>query len=254
MDEIDRICKENNIHYYLFYGTLIGAVRHKGFIPWDDDIDICMPRKDYIEFEKLMMSAKHKVRFLTINTDKDYIHCFGKVCNKDTVVIEPGIKRMEKLGVFVDVFPLDYAPKNSLFRKVLKFRLYIPYKFRWLCSLEKYVPAKNKLSNVINYLGFIYSNRKKTHYYAKKVNVLAQKQHDQGLYINSTGLREVFPKSIFDKTLYTKFEDRVFPIPEGYDLLLRTLYGDYMTLPPVEKRHGGHGIVAYWRKGDKNTL
>ena len=246
LNEIDSICKEYKINYFLFGGTLLGAVRHKGFIPWDDDIDICMLRKDYTKFEKVMTNiCNDKIRFLSVKTQLNYLHCFGKVIYKNSVIKEPGIKETDGLGIFVDVFPIDNAPVNKFKQLFLKTRLYILYKFRWLSSLEKYVPAKNKFLNCINYGGYLYANIHGPFYYAEKINRVAQNQPFEGAYINSTGWREIFSSEVFRKSANCEFEGKEFPIPIGYDELLRTLYGDYMILPPEDQRHPGHDIEAY---------
>ena len=113
LDFIDSVCKEYDITYYLAGGTFLGAVRHQGFIPWDDDIDLIMPRKDYKRFIKAVNDKKTKYKALSGYTDLNYRKKFVKVVDTDTVLIEHGLEKMERLGIYVDVFPLDNLPNDK---------------------------------------------------------------------------------------------------------------------------------------------
>lgn len=247
MDEIDRICKENNIQYYLFGGTLIGAVRHKGFIPWDDDIDICMLREDYDRFESIMNSTKNeKIRLFTSRNTPGYFHPWNKVCAIGTEVIEPGVKPIKGLGVFIDIFPMDNTPNSTIATRVLQVRLYFNYKLKWYSSLKEYVESNNVIKNLVGKIMFSHARRFPPEKYARRMDKLSPRGLKAKQLINSMGGGvSVYSSGIFDKAIICDFEDREFPIPSGYDELLRVLYGDYMTLPPVEKRQGGHQVTAY---------
>ena len=121
LKDIDSICKENNIEYYIAYGTALGAVRHGGFIPWDDDIDICMTREAYDRFLEVMPNAMpEKYDLLDIKNTNKYSMCFAKVSKKGTKFKEKvGTAEGYEQGIFVDVFPLDYAPDDEKERKMV---------------------------------------------------------------------------------------------------------------------------------------
>ena len=116
MDEVDRICRENNLQYYLIGGTLLGAVRHEGFIPWDDDLDIAMPREDYETFLAISPSAlPSHLKIGTARYDVNYHRLFSKVYNVNTRFVEHVGEKETNMGIFVDIFPLDYSDGYSRF-------------------------------------------------------------------------------------------------------------------------------------------
>jgi lipopolysaccharide cholinephosphotransferase len=244
---IDKICRDNDIKYFLFGGTLLGAIRHKGYIPWDDDIDICMLREDYDKFRHVIEFNNPDIYFLCVENSEDYVHPFGKVCSKGTLVYEPGLKKTNNLGVFVDIFPFDEYGNSHFKRKILNIRMYINHKFRWLGSITVYVKTFRWFDNIPNYLGYLYANIFGAPHFAKKIDKLATKYNDtNSLYlVNSAGHLEVFEKSIFESTCIADFEGVKFPIPIGYDKCLRILYGNYMELPRVEERIHSHDLNAY---------
>lgn len=126
LKEIHKICTENDLQYYLCGGTLLGAVRHKGFIPWDDDIDIVMPRDDYNKFITLCLNGKLDKQYILQNTDTEpeYHLPFTKIRKKHTFFDEEGVRKLKiHKGIFVDIFPLDYSKKNEGFVFISKIKL-----------------------------------------------------------------------------------------------------------------------------------
>jgi|AGTN01.3.fsa_nt_gi LPS biosynthesis protein len=113
LKEFRDVCEKNNLRYYLTGGTLLGAVRHKGFIPWDDDIDVAMPRIDYLKFLKIYKREYDKNNLFAYEINKNYKYMFAKLCDKDTSLIEFDFDCKEKLGVYLDIFPIDGLGKNE---------------------------------------------------------------------------------------------------------------------------------------------
>ena len=139
--EIHKICEENNLRYYLAYGTLLGAVRHKGFIPWDDDIDIVMPRPDYIRFFEIAKSDT--CDFYSIEKNDEYIYSFGKASRKNTVIIPDGMRCKIELGISVDIFPLDGAGQSTEEGEETFSRTSILYGLCIASTWKRYIRGRN---------------------------------------------------------------------------------------------------------------
>ena len=245
---IDNICKENNIKYYLAYGTLLGAVRHKGFIPRDDDIDIYMPRDDYNRFIFLARKYKNaKFSLLALETDARYYYPFAKVVDSETYVDEKMFKKIDNLGVRVDIFPLDYYSQDAKMRK----------KIERLCSkhlvsrYNKYVKSSSALRNLVKmilYFGcYKYMNPRK---YAIQIQNLSIKGNDLSKYTMTFAERGHFDKEVYDKeffadTVLLQFEDKESSAPAKFDNILTQNYGDYLVLPPKKDRISNHVVDAF---------
>ena len=146
LDYIASVCEENNIGYYLAYGTLLGAIRHHGFIPWDDDIDIYMLREDYMKFIEIAKEhIHHRYKLLSIYNDDDYYYEFAKVVDSNTKLKINNVKQIKKEGVWVDIFPLDNVPKHVFFLKIL-------INFLVVCRiLSVYIKFPHEKRNIILY-------------------------------------------------------------------------------------------------------
>lgn len=193
LKKLDGICREQGLRYFLFYGTLIGAIRHKGFIPWDDDLDVAMPRPD---FDKLVAYCRRHRQELQPMRDVKFINC----CAADR---------------------------------------FTPSRRGWL-----HTPAK--------LAGFAWARLHGSAHYIHRIEAWArQKDYEKCRYVGctvwDTNWNIVFPREELEKTLYVPFEDAEFPIPAGYDRILRHTYGDYMTPPPPEQRIGQH-FYTVWPK------
>lgn len=244
---IDSICKEHHIKYYLAYGTLIGAIRHKGFIPWDDDIDICMKRGDYDKFISVFSQMNHKqYSLLHPSTDTSYYYEFAKVVDIRTKTKGIGFKEIPNEGVWVDIFPLDSVANNKKIQRMLvqfcmalrilsvyiKFpshkRSYFFYPFWVLARLIGYrLPLK-----MTNWLSKKGKGKKFIGYIAS---------------MSSSGARYCYPIEWFDDSVDVEFEGSLFPAPKEYHKYLESQYGDYMQLPSEDKRVA-HPVEAFWRK------
>lgn len=253
LGEIKRVCSANNLKFYLCGGTLLGAIRHKGFIPWDDDIDIYMPREDYNKFITLFneYSDLH-YKFMCMENSSKYCLPYGKVVCTDTILIETCVKSTPGMGVYVDVFPLDglgdsLDEAKSIILKCVRYRALLG----WAISENRKATPTNILKNVFCQILFLsrrvlYSQYLKT----SQKNSFANSKYIAfcGAYY---GEREILEHDIFSAFEFCEFEKELYPIPIGYDTYLRKLYGNYMLLPPIEKRVAHHSFVAYYKEREK---
>lgn len=242
LSEIARICDENSLNYYLIGGTLLGAVRHKGFIPWDDDLDIAMPRKDYEKFKVLCQTELNEKYYLhSIDTDPKYWVSFIKIRKKDTIFEPMQDKTIDTpyKGVYVDVFPLDNAKKErSLFQDfqagICKALTSFQYRRR-----KATMPTKTPALIVIAWPILSLFPIKKISKIIDWVMQWDKKESDQ--YYANIGSNINIHKQTIEKVRFNppsklEFEGKLYSAPKEYDYVLTRLYGDYMVLPPEEKR------------------
>jgi lipopolysaccharide cholinephosphotransferase len=236
--EVDRICKKYNLTYYLIGGTALGAARHNGFIPWDDDIDIGLPREDYNEFLKLSRSELAGKFFLQTNkTDKHYMYQFAKIRYNNTAFVQEELKNFKiHHGIFIDLFPLDGVPDNPLVRNTQK-RIYNLFNYIRDCKVQPKTasPLKSLIRSTIagvfpwslihSIIDWVtaWESSKQTRLMA---NILGRAGYD----------KEAMPVEFFGEPKQMEFEGHKLPVPYEWDQYLSRLYGNYMELPPIEKR------------------
>lgn len=242
LKEVDEICKKIGVRYFLVGGTLLGAVRHKGFIPWDDDIDIGLLREDYNLFIKKAPIYLSSHLFLqTWHTDPEYLLNFAKIRDSRTTFIETSAcERHINHGVFIDVFPLDYYSADGTSHKVKKSIIALT-RSRVLSKFNLPDSPKTLKGYIIKLLSFIIFPSYKQALYIQ--NILYSKNKKSDLLINYSGAwgdREILDATIFDDLISVQFEDFQLPAPKRYHEYLSSIYGDYMTLPPIEKRTRHH--------------
>lgn len=249
--EIARYCKENDIKYFLAYGTLIGAIRHKGFIPWDDDIDLQMPREDYNKFISTYNLENKNTRFRLIAPDDPISkHSFAKFIDTRTVKIESGIKYKNRtLGIDVDIFPIDGEPETEIdfhlwYQKLQKiYRLYGYYLIN---------PIGNwKLRFGIPIIKFVIGGKK--HLLKKAAKLHSLYPYEKSSFVGTVESAYNSPNNRYDKAWYessvdVEFEGHMLKAPVGYDQILTKMYGDYMKLPPEDKQVTHHRNKTYWRE------
>lgn len=253
LDSIDDFCKKNEIQYFLFSGTLIGAVRHKGYIPWDDDVDICMKRKDYDRFfAEFNQQRQDTLKAISTETEKDYYLASGKVIDTATVIEEENNYAMP-IGVYVDVFPMDYLPADDKKLKQLNHRIDI---YRKMLVLKS-VPVSDRRSTVKNWVLKVSSFLLKPismQHLISKIAKLATSYNDDAtcnriadISVFTYGMNEVFPCEDFAEAVELEFEGKKYSAPKNYKHVLSNMYGDYMKLPPEEKQVSHHHFTAYWK-------
>ncbi len=265
LQDVADFCEKNNIRYYLCGGTLLGAIRHKGFIPWDDDIDIIMPRPDYIKFNQLYNHRESYYRVNSLITNKDWYSTFAEVEDTRTIKIYKGFNIENNHGVNIDIFPIDGSPdlplKRKIFWKINNILTQIATLSVQRFSVSKhfagqdtkYSYIKNIVRTTIKFLAIPIARCFRVLNLNKIVTERAMKYDvNTSEYIGVStfphyGYRECVKGSSFLKSEKRVFEGILFSTPYNYDEYLSNIYGEYMKLPPVDNQVSHHDFEAYWR-------
>ena len=257
LEEFKNICDSNNISYYLGGGTLLGAIRHKGYIPWDDDIDVMLPRKDY---EKLLQifnyECDNEYKLISYKNEKDYYYPFAKIVNLETEIIEKNYKTIKNMGVYIDVFPIDFLPNNKykINRIIKKYKLLNSLiLIHSTKNLEIVTSSKSKLLIKKIILSIIERKRlwKKI---LKSIDNIAIRYQDTDTVACISGRyfeKEIMPSSYISDYTLVDFEGEKYKAPIGYDAYLKKHYGEYMKLPPKDKQIPDHDNKVYWKEKKK---
>ncbi len=249
LKQFHNICEENGLIYNIFGGTFLGAVRHKGFIPWDDDIDVTMPREDYDKFIDLMNTKYSDKYDLFAYPKKNYIYPYAKLGMKGTVLYEDVVKpKYNKLALNMDIFPNDGYPDNE---KV--FDKYNDYEQKIiLCSYN--IPySKNPIKALYKFLRKILAKCVGVNkYLTKQIKIISKNKiaNSELMICQAAGLGakgKLETEKYFDRVLYDFENIKVWGIKD-YDIQLTRQYGDYMTLPPEDKRECPHTYHLYISK------
>ena len=246
LKEFHEICEENNLIYNIFGGTFLGAVRHKGFIPWDDDIDVTMPREDYNKFITVMNEKYSDKYDLFVYPKKNYIYPYAKLGMKDTVLYEDVVKpKYNKLALNMDIFPNDGYPDDESI-----FQLYSSYEDKIILCSYKITYSKNPLKAMYKLLRQIFAKfigiKKLLN---KQILLISKKKIEETdlMICQAAGLGikgKLEKDKYYDRVLYDFENIKVWGIRD-YDTQLTRQYGDYMTLPPEDQRETPHTYSLY---------
>lgn len=246
LKHFDAFCQAHGIRYFLCNGTLLGAVKYKGYIPWDDDIDVCLPREDYDRLIREYTDPTESYELLSFETNPAFLFPFAKFANKKTKLIEANAKD-SIYGVNLDVFPLDSFGQDAgqiqeTFNRFQKMRRKLNG-----AKLKNYVS-----NNIVKCVGkFVLTLRYKL-FGAKRYcrKMIEEAKAIRGDYIGDVvwgfyGCGEAFHRSVFEETIFVEFEGKAYPAPKKYDEYLTGLYGDWRSDPPLEKQTTHHVYHAY---------
>lgn len=250
LQSVHDFCKRSNISYSISGGTLIGAIRHRGFIPWDDDIDIALTRAEY---EKFISSYKDETgiyKLHCLENDPNYCYPYAKVEDTRTFLDEDVAG--PKMGIAIDIFPVEdmlhsREESEKLMKRMINYQML--YKAKLIKPSVRNSFAKRCGIYILKMLLFPVSLR----YLAQKLSEKA-KQYGKpsstfiGCSVSGYGIKEIIHRWVFDEFVELPFEDRSFSAFSHYHEYLKSLYGDYMQLPPEDKRHSPHTLKGiYWK-------
>lgn len=245
---IHQFCRDNHIQYSLAWGTMLGAIRHKGYIPRDDDIDIMMTRPEYDRFCKLFHDDRSIYKLYDVHTDKKWIYPFAKISDERTIRVEKNA--LDEIGINIDVFPIDYyADSYEDAMKALKRMKF--WKKIYVAKILRSYTGMSLLKNIIYHLYKIPCSLIPLKYVLKKFDEIScvtakNKTAYCGFLVEADG-STILKSKLFDNFTDYQFENYVFKGIEDYDYYLKSTYGDYMTPPPMGQREVHEVVGMYWK-------
>ena len=249
MEYIHETCQKIGVKYFLAYGSLIGAVRHKGFIPWDDDMDICMLREDYEKLQDYLISnPDERYEVMSYKNNLNYVYPFMKVQDNHTYLLEEDVRIDSNMGIYVDIFPVDGYEDDVEFKnkmtKLIKKRQLSCYTFKGITN------TKSVLNSLLRYVSVIIFYFTNTNKYVAQIEELAKSRkvsdYEQVDYLIYKDMNKpVWRREWLEQVTTGTFEGKEFTIPKNYHEILTSDYGDYMQLPPVEQRVSHHDFKLW---------
>ena len=260
--EFAKVCDRHGLRYYAFAGTLLGAIRHNGFIPWDDDLDVAMPRPDYERFiEIAQKELPEHLKFVYWKNTPEFNYLFGKIqdSRKDVVLmLEQSSGSMLSNGIYIDIFPIDGYPQGKLYRTFIKYRdLFLLPIERFHLYAWKHLSKRGKLVWVIGSVVSLIVPwlRTQRQFMLLHERVLKQTPYEDSELVSDVGLRynvlsqPVLPKEAWGKQTIRSFYGNQIAIQQDPIKYLQQKFGDYMKLPPKKSRHPSHQYswrCAWW--------
>ncbi|MCY7063131.1 LicD family protein [Streptococcus oralis] len=249
MEYIHEVCQKIGVKYFLAYGSLIGAVRHQGFIPWDDDMDICMLREDYEKLQDyLIANPDERYEVMSYKNNLNYVYPFMKVQDNHTYLLEEDVRIDSNMGIYVDIFPVDGYEDDVEFKnkmtKLIKKRQLSCYTFKGITN------TKSVLNSLLRYVSVIIFYFTNTNKYVAQIEELAKSRkvsdYEQVDYLIYKDMNKpVWRREWLEQATTGTFEGKEFTIPKNYHEILTSDYGDYMQLPPVEQRVSHHDFKLW---------
>ena len=241
---VDKICKENDIDYSLTGGTLLGAVRHKGFIPWDDDIDVFLTRDNYERFVDIFNSESKKYGGI----NPDYYYCFAKIVDNTTFVLEDKLMPVDAMGLYIDIFPLDkIADDIKIQEKAVKtYKRYhrgLYYSIKDTSAFKEWY--KKTYALFCRLLGWRFWHKRAMAVIKKYSDV--PDSHHRTNFTGCYGMREIVSSDYCAEYTTLTFEGESFQVLKEYDKYLKNVYGNYMQYPPENERANKHRLKIYKR-------
>lgn len=244
--EFDELCKKNNFNYYICYGTLLGAVRHGDFIPWDDDIDVIMPREDYDRFIKEGHKLLRTDLVLKNYTDEEYYPInFARIVDIGTTIVAQVTKENRIVaGAYMDIFPIDGAGKTKK-EAIRRLKMTYPLKAAIYLSSSTLNDKKRALwKRIAIRVAKLLNPKKLQNMLTNFVRKKAYKDNQfVGVLVDGYKDRAVMDKDVFGEAVQIKFGDHYFNAPSNADQYLKNIYGNYMELPPEENRVSLHKFI-----------
>ena len=249
MEYIHEVCQKIGAKYFLAYGSLIGAVRHKGFIPWDDDMDICMLRDDYKKLQDYLIAhPDERYELMSYKNNINYVYPFMKIKDNQTYLVEEDVRIDSNMGIYVDIFPVDGYEDDQAFKdkmtKIIKKRQLSCYTFKGITNTKSVV---NSMIRYISVMIFYFTNTNK---YVSQIDELAKSRkvedYEQVDYLIYKDMNKpVWKREWLENVETGNFEGKEFMIPNHYHEILTSDYGDYMQLPPVEQQVSHHDFKLW---------
>ena len=242
--QFKRVCEENGLRYFLSGGTLLGAARHRDFIPWDDDLDVMMPRKDYDRLLRMRPKLPENLRLFDCESDDKYLYPFAKLCDMRYRVHFAHHSEERSIGMYIDIFPIETLPDGKFAKKLYFRRMLLKHILHNAALRSSFLPEEKHI--FLKKLLRPYAVHHGANRFVREMNEMARRwqtrrtNHAGVTMVVHYGEREWMPKEIFEPGAEVEFRGVKCAAPKGWDAYLRNLYGDYMTLPPEDQRVTDH--------------
>ena len=258
MKELDKLCEKLNLRYFLTYGTLLGAVRHQGFIPWDDDVDVMMPRPDYEKLIAYLMEHTEEIaplKLMHYKTNKKYIYPIARLVDTRYWIDYQGAADYG-LGLFVDIYPLDGCGNSADEAEQIMNSSKKAVSMIDLAGKDKFYSSASggAIRNVIKFLAYCYVKLRGVNHFVAKLDQQGKQRPYESEYVNLTTwftAVKPFKRDLFEQVERMQFEDAMLWVPSRYDEILKQCYGDYRKLPPEDQQIAHHYYTAYLLEEEK---